>query len=54
MEYSGQGQVSNVHKFDHTIFNETSVSIYDISPNGINDSEIYVLDYQQGVYMFHY
>lgn len=54
MEYSGQWQVSNIHKFDHTLFNQTSISLYDISPNGINDTEMYVLDYQQGVFMLYY
>lgn len=46
MEYNGNGTVSNIHKFDHTFFNKSSVNIYDINPKGINESEIYILDYE--------
>lgn len=54
MEYSGTGMVSGVHKFDHTFFNKSSVNIYDINPDGVNESEIYILDYEEGVYLAKY
>lgn len=38
MQYSGNGLVSNIQKFDHTFFNKSSVNIYDINPQGVNES----------------
>lgn len=46
LEYNGKGGISGIKKFDSTFFNKSSISIYDINADAVNDSEIYVLDYE--------
>lgn len=46
--------VINIKNFDHTFFNKTVVNLYDINAENINSSEIFVLDFEEGVYMIKY